>query len=178
MALARVAGLAVARALRSTKYAPYPTSATSAAAASFQAQDLESRDLQAKVRLSSLQQIPGETIEEDLGVVVGASSRTRSVLHDIAERLRSIIGGKLPCYEELVMDAMAEATRGAMDQATQLEGNAIVQLRYSTSTTDSRLFGISYYVVCYGTAVRLRAPATDSSESAPQPPHHDPSAAP
>jgi hypothetical protein len=84
------------------------------------------------------------------GFVVRADrGRTRSVLHDCAERLRSIIGGPLPSYEvfhgahavltmqELVTDATAEATRAAMVQAAKLDATAMVQVSPSRCTPPS-----------------------------------------
>ncbi len=65
--------------------------------------------------------------------------------------LKNIVGGELKGYTELLQDARQEALNRMIDQAKQLGANAVVNVRFSTSSVAQG--AAELYV--YGTAVRL-----------------------
>eukprot|EP00730_Choanoeca_flexa_P007368 TRINITY_DN12321_c1_g3_i1.p1 TRINITY_DN12321_c1_g3~~TRINITY_DN12321_c1_g3_i1.p1 ORF type:complete len:172 (+),score=21.39 TRINITY_DN12321_c1_g3_i1:2-517(+) len=118
---------------------------------------LETEDLQDEenpIRITTRDLIHGYEVVEELGVVVGTSARSKSVFADILQRIRGVVGGTLVDYEELFANTTAEATHNAMAQAQQLGATAIVRTRYQSAATDSKLTGVSCFVICFGTAVR------------------------
>ena len=66
--------------------------------------------------------------------------------------LRSVVGGKVGVYSEMLSEARAEATRLMVTEAEGLNADAVVNVRYTTSAISQ---GMSE-ILAYGTAVRLR----------------------
>lgn len=99
--------------------------------------------------LTSLQTVPGKTIREHYGLVAGSTVRAKHIGRDILAGLKNIVGGELTAYTELMEDARSEATRRMEEQARQKGANAIVNIRFSTSSVAQGAAEI--YV--YGTAV-------------------------
>ena len=99
--------------------------------------------------VTNLETVPGRTIQSHLGLVQGNTVRSKHVGRDIMAGLKNIVGGELKGYTELLSDARDEATDRMIEEATALGANAIVNVRYSTSSVTS---GASELYV-YGTAV-------------------------
>ncbi len=99
--------------------------------------------------LTNLQTVPGKTIREHYGLVAGSTVRAKHIGRDILASLKNIVGGELTAYTELMDDARREATRRMEEQARAKGANAIVNIRYSTSSVAQGAAEI--YV--YGTAV-------------------------
>lgn len=95
--------------------------------------------------------IPGKTIKETLGVVRGNAIRARHIGKDIIVNLRTIIGGEMKEYTEMLTEARQIATQRMVDQAIELGADAIINLRYSTSM----VMDGSAEILAYGTAVKL-----------------------
>lgn len=93
--------------------------------------------------------IPGMRITEMKGIVQGNTIRAKHLGRDIAAGLKNIVGGELKGYTELLTEARRQATERMIAQAQQLEANAIVNIRFSTSAITSG--AAELYV--YGTAV-------------------------
>ncbi len=99
--------------------------------------------------LSSLQTVPGKTITTHYGLVTGSTIRAKHVGRDIAAGFKNIFGGELKGYTELLQESRNEATTRMVEQATKLGANAVVNIRYATSSVApgaAELFA-------YGTAV-------------------------
>eukprot|EP00759_Apiculatamorpha_spiralis_P023156 PhF_6_TR2701/c0_g1_i1/m.4437 len=99
--------------------------------------------------------ISGTRITRELGVVVGNSVKTRNILLDIVMRLKGIVGGELTNYTVLMEQAASEATERMMREALELKANAVVRLRYQTSTMTDPVAGLVVSVMATGTAVEV-----------------------
>jgi uncharacterized protein YbjQ (UPF0145 family) len=103
------------------------------------------------VLLTNIESIPGKRIIEHYGLVAGNTVRAKHVGRDIMASLKNIVGGELKGYTELLQEARAEATHRMVAQAAALGANAIINIRYSTSSVAQ---GASE-LYAYGTAVRV-----------------------
>jgi uncharacterized protein YbjQ (UPF0145 family) len=101
--------------------------------------------------LTNIETIPGKTIAVCHGVVSGSSVRSKHVGRDIMAGLKNIVGGELRGYTELLEESREQATERMKAQASQLGANAIVNVRFSTSSVAAGAAEI--YV--YGTAVTV-----------------------
>jgi len=88
---------------------------------------------------------------EVLGLVRGSSTKAKHLGKDIVAAIRKLIGGDVKEYSELLEEARAEAEKRMVAEAEKLGANAIICVRYSTSSISS---GIAE-IVAYGTAVRI-----------------------
>lgn len=93
--------------------------------------------------------IPGYHITEVKGLVQGSTVRAKHVGRDIAAGLKNLIGGELKGYTELLVESRREATERMLAQARELGANAVVNVRYATSSVTA---GASE-LYAYGTAV-------------------------
>jgi uncharacterized protein YbjQ (UPF0145 family) len=100
--------------------------------------------------LTNTETIPGRTIVQQLGLVQGSTIRAKHVGRDIMAGLKNIVGGELKGYTELMKEARQQATDRMIEQATQLGANAVVNVRFSTSSVAQ---GASE-MLAYGTAVK------------------------
>jgi uncharacterized protein YbjQ (UPF0145 family) len=100
--------------------------------------------------LTNIETIPGQTITQHLGLVQGSSVRAKHLGRDIAAGLKNIVGGELKGYTELLQEARQEATDRMVQEAQRKGANAIVNVRFATSSLTQ---GAAELFV-YGTAVR------------------------
>jgi uncharacterized protein YbjQ (UPF0145 family) len=103
------------------------------------------------MRITNVEQIPGKKIMEHYGIVSGSTVRAKHVGRDFMASLKNIVGGELKGYTELLNDARKQATNRMIEQAKTLGANAIINVRYSTSSVAQGAAEI--YV--YGTAVKV-----------------------
>lgn len=101
--------------------------------------------------LTNLETVPGRRIVEHYGLVSGSTVRAKHVGRDIAASFKNLVGGELKGYTELLSESRTEATRRMEEQAAALGANAVVNIRFSTSSVAQ---GASELYV-YGTAVRV-----------------------
>ena len=101
--------------------------------------------------LSNLEIIPGRRIREHLGVVQGSTVRAKHAGKDILAGLRNVVGGEMKAYTELMQEARTQATDRMVEQAKSIGANAILNVRY---TTTSITMGAAE-ILAYGTAVVL-----------------------
>ena len=101
--------------------------------------------------LTNIETIPGKTIAVCHGVVSGSSVRSKHVGRDIMAGLKNIVGGELRCYTVLQEESREQPTERMKAQASQMGANAIVNVRFSTSSVAAGAAEI--YV--YGTAVTV-----------------------
>jgi uncharacterized protein YbjQ (UPF0145 family) len=95
--------------------------------------------------------IPGKRITVCHGVVSGSTVRSKHVGRDIMASLKNIVGGELKGYTELLEESRKSATERMNAQAKQMGANAIVNVRFATSSVAAGAAEI--YV--YGTAVTV-----------------------
>lgn len=103
------------------------------------------------MQLTNLESIPGTTITEHLGMVHGSSVRAKHVGRDIMAGLKNIFGGELRGYTELLQESREQALERLQQQAAAIGANAVLNIRFSTSSVAQGAAEI--YV--YGTAVVL-----------------------
>ena len=103
--------------------------------------------------ISNTEEIPGHRIVEFYGVVTGNTVRAKHIGRDIMAGLKNIVGGELKGYTELLQDARDQATRRMMAQAKSLGANAVVNVRYATSSVAQG----AAELFAYGTAVKVSA---------------------
>ncbi len=101
--------------------------------------------------LTNIETVPGKTITAHYGVVSGSTVRAKHVGRDLLAGLKNIVGGELSAYTELLQDSRQQATERMIAQAKELGANAIINLRFSTSSVAQGAAEI--YV--YGTAVTV-----------------------
>lgn len=101
--------------------------------------------------VSNLELLPGRLIQRHLGLVQGSSVRSKHVGRDIAASLKNIFGGELKGYTELLSDSREEATERMIEQAKSLGANAVLNVRFSTSSIAAG----AAEIFVYGTAVVL-----------------------
>jgi uncharacterized protein YbjQ (UPF0145 family) len=103
------------------------------------------------VILTNVETVPGKKIVEHFGLVQGSTIRTKHVGRDIMASLKNLVGGELKGYTELLREARKEATDRMVAQANQLGANAVVNVRYATSSVAQG----AAELFAYGTAVRV-----------------------
>lgn len=101
--------------------------------------------------ISNLEFLPGRKVSKHLGLVQGSSVRSKHVGRDIAASFKNIFGGELKGYTELLTDSRDEATQRMLEQAGSIGANAVLNVRYSTSSIAAG----AAEIFVYGTAVEL-----------------------
>jgi uncharacterized protein YbjQ (UPF0145 family) len=101
--------------------------------------------------ISNLEILPNYTIVKHLGLVQGSSVRAKHVGRDIMAGLKNLFGGELKGYTELLQESREEAMQRLQQQAEAIGANAVINVRFSTSSVAQGAAEI--YV--YGTAVIL-----------------------
>jgi len=99
--------------------------------------------------VSNMEIIPGKRIKEHLGLVQGSTVRTKHVGRDIMATLKNIFGGELHGYTELLQESREEAVQRMKQQAEAIGANAVLNVRFSTSSIAQG----AAELFAYGTAV-------------------------
>ena len=95
--------------------------------------------------------IAGKELEM-LGLVKGATIQTKHLGKDITQSFKTLVGGELSAYTEMMNDARALATKRMVQEAEALGADAIVGVRYGSAAV---MQGAAE-VFAYGTAVKYR----------------------
>lgn len=93
--------------------------------------------------------IAGKEIIEVKGLVQGSVVRAKHVGRDIGASLKTLVGGEIKGYSELMVEARGIALERMREEAEKLGANAIVGMRYQTA----EIMGGTAEVMAYGTAV-------------------------
>lgn len=101
------------------------------------------------MELTNLELVPGKSIVKHLGLVQGSTVRSKHAGRDFLAGLKNFVGGELKGYTELLNEAREEAIERMVAQARAAGGNAVVNVRFSTSNIASG----AAEVMVYGTAV-------------------------
>ncbi|MBF8984258.1 YbjQ family protein [Lutibacter sp. B2] len=88
---------------------------------------------------------------ETMGIVKGATVQSKHVGRDILSGLKTLIGGEITAYTEMMEEAREIATKKMMEEAKRLGADGIVNVRYATSAV---MQGAAE-VMAYGTAVKF-----------------------
>ena len=84
--------------------------------------------------ISNIEVVPGHKVVKHLGLVQGSTVRAKHIGRDLLAGLKNIVGGELKAYTELLEDARREAVERMSQQADALGANAILNVRFSTSS--------------------------------------------
>ncbi|WP_127713946.1 YbjQ family protein [Halobacteriovorax sp. HLS] len=101
--------------------------------------------------ISNIETIPGKNITEYYGLVTGSTVRAKHIGRDFMAGLKNIVGGELKGYSELLQESRAEAMNRMIESAKEVGANAIVNIRFSTSSVAQG----AAELYCYGTAVKV-----------------------
>lgn len=101
------------------------------------------------ITVTNIEIIPGKSITQHLGMVQGNTVRAKHAGRDIMAGFKNLVGGELKGYTELLTESREEATERMIEQARSMGANAILNVRFSTSSVTA---GASELFV-YGTAV-------------------------
>lgn len=93
--------------------------------------------------------IPGKNIIRTIGLVRGSTIRAKHIGKDITSAFRHLVGGEMKEYSEMLNEARQIATKLMVDEATEQGANAIINIRYTTSSV---IQGAAE-ILAYGTAV-------------------------
>jgi uncharacterized protein YbjQ (UPF0145 family) len=92
--------------------------------------------------------VAGHRVVETKGEVFGLVVRSRSLLMNIGAAIRSLFGGEIKIYTELLEQSRQEAINRMIEQARSRGGNAVLSMRFDAS----QLSGYMTEIVAYGTA--------------------------
>jgi uncharacterized protein YbjQ (UPF0145 family) len=101
--------------------------------------------------LTTTETISGQELET-IGLVKGSTIQSKNIGRDIMSGLKTIVGGELVSYTEMMNEARALATKRMVDEAQALGADAVVCMRYASSS----VMAGAAEVMAYGTAVKFR----------------------
>lgn len=101
--------------------------------------------------LTTLDTVPGRVIAAHYGVVSGSTVRSKHIGRDLIAGIKSLFGGELRGYTELLEEAREEAIRRMVASARKSDANAILNIRLATSSVANG----AAELFAYGTAVKL-----------------------
>ena len=94
--------------------------------------------------------ISGKELEM-LGIVKGSTIHSKQIGKDISQAFKTLVGGELKAYNEMMNEARAIATKRKVAEAEAMEADAIVNIRYASAAV---MQGAAE-VIAYGTAVKF-----------------------
>ena len=100
--------------------------------------------------LLTIDNVPGREIEA-LGLVKGTVVQSKNFGKDFMAGMKTIVGGEIKGYTEMLIEARHIATKRMVDEAEALGADAVVGLRYGSASV---MQGAAE-VIAYGTAVRF-----------------------
>ncbi|MBE5792925.1 MAG: YbjQ family protein [Clostridia bacterium] len=95
--------------------------------------------------------ITGKELEM-LGLVRGSTIQSKHLGKDLAQSFKTLVGGELKSYTEMMNEARAIATKRMVAEAEQMGADAVVNIRYASAAV---MQGAAE-VIAYGTAVRFK----------------------
>ncbi len=102
--------------------------------------------------MSTTETLPTATIAEVRGVAMGNSIRSKHLGRDIGAALKTLVGGELKGYTEMLTEARNEAVQRMLEHADSMSADAVVNVRFTTS----QVAGGAAEILAYGTAVTTR----------------------
>ena len=88
---------------------------------------------------------------ETLSLVKGSTIQSKNIGKDIAQSFKTLVGGELKAYNEMMNEARALATKRMVAEAEELGADAVISIRYASSAV---MQGAAEVIV-YGTAVKF-----------------------
>ncbi len=104
------------------------------------------------MKLVNIDYIPGYEITECLGIVKGQIVQSKNIGKDFMAGMKTIVGGEISSYTEMIATARSMATKRMVDEAQNLGADAVINIRYGSSTVMSG----AAEIIAYGTAVKIK----------------------
>lgn len=104
-----------------------------------------------EVLLTNIESVPGREIVEHFGLVSGNTIRAKHIGKDLMASLKNLVGGELKGYTQLLQESREQAVDRMKEQARGLGANAVINVRFSTSSVTQG----AAELYAYGTAVRI-----------------------
>ena len=87
-----------------------------------------------------------------LGLVKGSTIQSKNLGRDITQGFKTLVGGELKSYNQMMNDARALATKRMVEEAESMGADAVINVRYSSSA----IMAGAAEVIVYGTAVKFK----------------------
>ena len=101
--------------------------------------------------LVNIDHIPGKELKA-LGIVKGTVVQSKNFGKDFMAGMKTLVGGEITGYTEMLVEARQIATKRMVDEATAMGADAVVNIRFGSSAV---MQGAAE-VIAYGTAVKFR----------------------
>ena len=102
--------------------------------------------------ITTTDKIEEAKIIETIGVVKGTIVQSKNIGRDLMAGMKSLVGGEVKSYTQMISEARNIATQRMVEEATKIGADAIVGVRYGSS---SIMQGMAE-IIAYGTAVKLK----------------------
>lgn len=106
---------------------------------------------QTAMLVSNIEIIPNKRVVRHLGLVQGSTVRAKHAGRDILASLKNVFGGELESYTQLLQESREEAIDRMSEQAAAIGANAVINVRFSTSSIAAG----AAEILAYGTAVEI-----------------------
>ena len=103
------------------------------------------------MKLLSIEYIPGVDFEP-LGIVKGTVVQTKNVGRDFMAGMKTLVGGEIVGYTEMLNEARQIATKRMVDEAKEMDADAVIGVKY----VSSQVMSGAAEVIAYGTAVKYK----------------------
>ena len=104
-----------------------------------------------KMIITNIETVPGKSVAEHFGLVSGSTIRAKHIGRDLMASLKNLVGGELKGYTQLLQESRQQAMDRMIEEARLMGANAIVNVRFSTSSVAQG----AAELYAYGTAVRV-----------------------
>ncbi|MCC3863077.1 YbjQ family protein [Terrisporobacter petrolearius] len=101
--------------------------------------------------ITTINNVPGKEIKEVYGFVSASTVRTKNIGKDIGASFKTLVGGEIKAYQEMMEEARKIAVGRMVEKAEDMGANAIIGMKIGTSAI---MAGASE-VIAYGTAVLI-----------------------
>ena len=105
-----------------------------------------------KMVITNIETVPGKTVVEHFGLVSGSTIRAKHIGRDFMAGLKNLVGGELKGYTQLLQESRRQAMDRMVEEARLMGANAIVNVRFSTSSVAQG----AAELYAYGTAVKVQ----------------------
>jgi uncharacterized protein YbjQ (UPF0145 family) len=105
-----------------------------------------------KMVITNIETVPGRTVTEHFGLVSGSTIRAKHIGRDFMAGLKNLVGGELKGYTQLLQESRQQAIDRMVEEARLMGANAIVNVRFSTSSVAQG----AAELYAYGTAVKVQ----------------------
>lgn len=104
------------------------------------------------MKLVNIDYVPGYEITEALGIVKGQIVQSKNIGIDFMAGMKTIVGGEIASYTDMIKIARQMATKRMVDEANSLGADAVINIRYGSSS----VMNGAAEIIAYGTAVKLK----------------------